>query len=192
MLVELLTFTFFAELSLIRTNCMWLCWDKASVRLYVNNRRWCHSCQVRRVIAFFLVIWIWHPIFNNDSIVIALRSHGWAFEWYQNTSRPPHPPHSTQHPVYLHWSAITDAFRSLNHEPHLELLHRCQTHHRVFFCSMAPHEQGLLFCVIKETHIECAEMHINFQIILFRVWFDAYKYRAPSGESQDNFSFLQI
>lgn len=61
-----------------------------------------------------------------------------------------------------------------------------------FFCSMAPHEQGLLFCVIKETHIECAEMHINFQIILFRVWFDAYKYRAPSGESQDNFSFLQI
>ncbi len=67
--------------------------------------------------------------------------------------RPPHPPHSTQHPVYLQWSAITNAFRSLNHEAYLELLHHCQTHRRFF--SMVPDEQGLLFWVIKETHIEC-------------------------------------
>lgn len=38
-----------------------------------------------------------------------------------------------------------------------------------FFPCTAPHEPGLLFCVIKETHIECAEMHINFQIILLCV-----------------------
>lgn len=56
---------------------------------------------------------------------------------------PPRPPHSAQHPVYLQWSAITDAFRSLNHEAYLEMLHHCQTHRRFF--SMAPDEQGLLF-----------------------------------------------
>lgn len=91
----------------------------------------------------------------------------WMISKYHH---PPHPPHSTQRPVYLQWSAITDAFRSLNHEAYLELFHHCQTHHS--FSSRAPDEQGLLFCVIKETHIECSQMHINF-LKLFHVWFGA-------------------
>lgn len=74
----------------------------------------------------------------------------WMLSKYHH---PPHPPHSTQHPVYLQWSAITNAFHSLNHEPYFELLHHCQTH-RSFF-SRSRDEQGLRFCVIKETHIEC-------------------------------------
>lgn len=74
-----------------------------------------------------------------------------SFSMISKYHHPPYPPHSTKHPVYLQWSAITDAFRSLNHETYLELLHHCQT--GCSFLSMAPDEQGLLFwlCNQKET-----------------------------------------
>lgn len=55
----------------------------------------------------------------------------WMISKYHHSPRPPH---STQHPVYLHWSAITNAFGSLNHGAYSELLHHCQAH-----CSFFQH-----------------------------------------------------
>lgn len=145
----------------IWTNCIRQCCENrtASVKLYVNNKKRFSFLSGVGVIAFFLLISIWHPNFKNDSIVIALRSHGGAFEWYQNTTTLPSPlsllsvssevllptpfVQSTTEPV---WNCST-AFRPTA----VFVLGVCFFQRRVWWTKLS----FFFRCVIKETNIEC-------------------------------------
>lgn len=154
---------------------------KVSVKLYTNNRGFCHSCQLGGVIAFFLVIWVWHPISNDDGSVIALRSHDEAFEWYQNTTSPPPVqlillsiPSIHDEVLLIRRLSLSRPWGLFGFAPPLSDPPRC-------FSAWGPNQQGLLFSsgAFKSTHIECGG--INFQI-LFHVWFGSHEYLIPFCE----------
>lgn len=81
----------------------------------------------------------------------------WLSERYQNTTTVPSK--TTQHHVYLQWSAATNAFHSFNHEAYLP--HQCQTSVQFVYHGSA---WTVILCsdfIIKHIPMKCCLIHIN-------------------------------